>query len=388
MNPNTLLFVLGLTGFAANIAVRVLDPIVPLLAREFNVSVTVVALLASAYTLPYALGQPILGPLGDSKGKVRVMSIALLVLAAALAGSMLAWDVPTLAIARALSGLAAGACIPLAIAIVGDRFPLEQRQVALSRYLLAVIVGQLAGAPMSGILSEMIGWRPVFGIAAAIALIAAIAVRTMLPPREDAERPPFNTAMIIATYKRILRHPLAKYCYLTVAVEGVFIYGIPPYIAALLEERGAGGVREAGFVVAGIGLGGLIFNLVLPGLLRRTSRASVMRLGGCVIAAGMVVVALGATWPIEMAGFTAIGLGFYMLHTGIQIEATELAPDARGSAVALHAFSLFFGMALGPLFYGLAIPRIGASTAIIIGGLFVMAAAFLMASQVARRRAP
>ncbi len=62
MNPATLLFVLGLTGFAANIAVRVLDPIVPLLAREFNVSVTVVALLASAYTLPYALGQPILGP--------------------------------------------------------------------------------------------------------------------------------------------------------------------------------------------------------------------------------------------------------------------------------------------------------------------------------------
>ncbi len=316
------------------------------------------------------------------------MSIALLVLAAALAGSMFAWDVPTLAIGRALSGLAAGACIPLAIAIVGDRFPLEQRQVALSRYLLAVIVGQLAGAPMSGILSEMIGWRPVFGIAATIALIAAIAVRTMLPPREDAERPPFNMAMIIATYKRILRHPLAKYCYLTVAVEGVFIYGIPPYIAALLEERGAGGVREAGFVVAGIGLGGLIFNLVLPGLLRRTSRASVMRLGGCVIAAGMVVVALGATWPIEMAGFTAIGLGFYMLHTGIQIEATELAPDARGSAVALHAFSLFFGMALGPLFYGFAIPRIGASTAIIVGGVLVMAAAFVMASQVARRRAP
>ncbi len=100
-------------------------------------------------------------------------------------------------------------------------------------------------------------------------------------------------------------------------------------------------MREAGFVVAGIGLGGLIFNLVLPGLLRRASRATVMRLGGCVIAIGMVVVATGATWPIEMAGFTIIGLGFYMLHTGIQIEATELAPDARGSAVALHAFSLF-----------------------------------------------
>ncbi len=75
--------------------------------------------------------------------------------------------VPTLAIgARSALGLAAGACIPLAIAIIGDRFPLEQRQLALSRYLLAVIVGPSSpAAPLSGILSEMIGWRPVFGIA-------------------------------------------------------------------------------------------------------------------------------------------------------------------------------------------------------------------------------
>jgi predicted MFS family arabinose efflux permease len=387
VSQGTLLLVLGLTGFASNIALRILDPIVPLLAREFSVGVTTAALLASAFTLPYALGQPILGPLGDAKGKARVMSIALFVLAGALVFSMFACDVSSLAVGRAVSGLAGGACIPLAIAIIGDRFPLEQRQVALSRYLLAVIIGQLSGAPLSGVLSESIGWRPVFGIAAVIALIGAITVRTMIPPRENAVRPPINLGSIIATYRRILRHPLAKYCYLAVAFEGIFIYGFPPYVAALLEERGAGGVREAGFVVAGVGIGGLIFNLVLPGLLRRMTRASVMRMGGCVIAAGMVGVAVGHTWPLEMAAFTIIGLGFYMLHTGIQIEATELAPDARASAVALHAFSLFFGMALGPLFYGFAIPLLGAPIAVTIGGLCVMAAAFVIAAQVARKQA-
>ncbi len=62
MNSTMLLAVLGLTGFASNIAVRVLDPIVPLLAREFDVGVTVVALLASAYTLPYALASRSWGP--------------------------------------------------------------------------------------------------------------------------------------------------------------------------------------------------------------------------------------------------------------------------------------------------------------------------------------
>jgi predicted MFS family arabinose efflux permease len=93
-------------------------------------------------------------------------------------------------------------------------------------------------------------------------------------------------------------------------------------------------------------------------------------------------VGTGPTWPIEMAAFTVVGLGFYMLHTGIQIEATELAPDARGSAIALHAFSLFIGMALGPLFYGLTIPHLGAAISLFLGGSIVLAAALIIAARI------
>lgn len=386
MNPNLLLFLLGLTGCASNVALRIVDPIVPLLAREFETSIQTAALLASAFTLPYVLGQPILGPLGDAKGKARVMSAALFVLAAALAARMFAWSVASLAAARIVSGLAAGACIPLALAMIGDRFPMQTRQIAISRYLLAVIIGQLAGAPMSGLLSASIGWRPVFGISAALALVAAVSVTVAIRPRKDAPRAPFTPALLRENYGRILRNPLAKFCYAAVAAEGAFIYGFLPYVAGLLEERGAGSVREAGFVVAGIGLGGLIFNLVLPRLLRSLSRHRVMRAGGFVIMLGMIGVGAGPTWALEMAAFTIVGLGFYMLHTGIQIEAMELAPEARGSAVALHAFSLFLGMALGPVIYGFAIPRIGAPAAVVLGGAFVLAAALMIAGRAARSR--
>jgi predicted MFS family arabinose efflux permease len=384
LSPNALLAVLGLTGFASNIAIRIVDPIVPLLAREFDTAVTTVALLASAYTLPYALGQPVLGPLGDAKGKARVMSVALFVLAAGLLLSTLATDVATLAFCRALSGVAGGACIPLALAMIGDRFPLQDRQVALSRYLVAVIIGQITGAPLAGLLSESIGWRPVFAISAAVAFAAAIAVRLLVQPRPDAVRPAFNLSVIKANYAKVLANPLAKYCYGAVAAEGMFIYGFLPYVAALLEARGAGGVREAGFVVAGIGLGGLLFSFAVSGLLKRLSRAAVMRGGGGVILLGLIGVGISPSWPLEMMAFTVVGLGFYMLHTGIQTEATELAPDARGSAVALHAFSLFIGMALGPAVYGLMIPALGAALSVTLGGVVVLAAAWLIAGKVAR----
>jgi predicted MFS family arabinose efflux permease len=292
--------------------------------------------------------------------------------------------VTTLAICRALSGLAGGACIPLAIAMIGDRFPLENRQVALSRYLVAVIIGQISGAPLAGLLSDSIGWRPVFGISAAVALIAGIAVRLLVQPRPEAERPAFNMAVVKTNYAKVLANPLARYCYGAVAAEGMFIYGFLPYVAALLEARGAGSVREAGFVVAGIGLGGLLFSLAVSGLLKRLTRSAVMRAGGVVISVGLIGVGIGPSWPLEMLAFTVVGLGFYMLHTGIQTEATELAPDARGSAIALHAFSLFMGMALGPVVYGLMIPALGAAVSVSLGGLVVLVAAWLIAGKVGR----
>ncbi|MGL4242336.1 MAG: MFS transporter [Beijerinckiaceae bacterium] len=387
MSPNALLAILGLTGFAANIAIRIVDPIVPLLAREFDVAVTIAALLASAYTLPYALGQPILGPLGDSKGKVRVMSFFLFVLTGALLASAFAWDVASLAVCRAVSGLAGGACIPLAIALIGDRFALEERQKALSRYLLFVIIGQMSGPPMAGVLAESIGWRPVFVIAAVIALVAGIAVKAMVKPRPGLVRPPFSVPQIMSNYRTILANPMAKYCYGAVAAEGCFIYGFLPYVAALLESRGAGGVREAGFVVAGIGVGGLLFNIALTPLQRAFSRAGIMQAGGVVIMAGMAGVAVAPTWPTEMLAFTVIGFGFYMLHTGIQTEATELAPTARGSAVALHAFSLFIGMAIGPIVYGAAIPSLGAPLSLVAGGVIILASAVAIVAKMRGRTA-
>lgn len=48
-------------------------------------------------------------------------------------------------------------------------------------------------------------------------------------------------------------------------------------------------------------------------------------------------------------GCLAAGLGFYMLHNALQTQATQMAPQARGSAVTLFACLLFFGQSTGVL---------------------------------------
>ena len=56
-----LLLILAASCLVSAMTMRIIDPVVPAVARDLAVSVDTVALLASAFTFPYALCQPLLG---------------------------------------------------------------------------------------------------------------------------------------------------------------------------------------------------------------------------------------------------------------------------------------------------------------------------------------
>ena len=69
------LIVIAGISFAASLFVRMADPMVPQIAADLAVDVKTAALLGTAFTLPWALMQPVLGPLGDFFGKTRLMNM-------------------------------------------------------------------------------------------------------------------------------------------------------------------------------------------------------------------------------------------------------------------------------------------------------------------------
>ena len=142
--------------------------------------------------------------------------------------------------------------------------------------------------------------------------------------------------------------------------EGICIFGLMPFLAVLLGARCAGGIRDAGFVLAGLGAGGILFTLAVRHMLRALGgQMNLIRAGGACAGLGLASYAAVDTWPSECAAFVVTGLGFYMIHNSLQTQATELAPDARGAAVALHAFFFFFGQACGPVLYQLGFAGFG-----------------------------
>jgi len=144
-------------------------------------------------------------------------------------------------------------------------------------------------------------------------------------------------------------------------------------MAILLRDAGETHASIAGVVIAGFGIGGVIYTFMVAWLVAQFSERSLMAAGGMVMGACLLVIALRMPWPIEFMNFIVMGFGFYLLHGCIQVYVTELAPSARGSATAGHSMFFFLGQAAGPVVYGAGLTSVGITPVLVIGAIALAA---------------
>jgi predicted MFS family arabinose efflux permease len=170
-----------------------------------------------------------------------------------------------------------------------------------------------------------------------------------------------------------------------VVVEGVLISGAFPFMGLwLVEQAGSAAAdapRQAGLILGAFGLGGLLYAIAVRRIVGWLGVRRMCLVGSASVAAAHLVLAVAPLWWLGALAMMAAGLSFYMLHNSLQTEATELAPSARGSAVALFACGLFAGQGLGPVLFGALARGFGFGTA-----LCVTAVGLVLLGQVVVRR--
>jgi predicted MFS family arabinose efflux permease len=357
---------LSLIGFITALASRATDPIIPPIAHDIQVDPNAVALLTTAFALPFALVQPVLGPVGDMVGKVRVMIACLAVTILAMLASGLAQNFTVLMVARIVAGAAAGGIFPVGIAVIGDLVPMKDRQVAIGRWLTAVITGNLLGSSLAGVVGDLVGWRGVFFVITGLGVIALIVAIFTLRKAARAKPVQLSLSGFSRGYGKVFANPRAKVCFSAVFVEGIVIFGLFPFVALMLHAAGEPRASIAGAVIAAFSLGGVIYALAVPKLVARWRPDQLMIGGGALAALALAIVAFNPAWPVQFTAFALLGLGFYSMHASIQVQATELSSTARGAAMSLHSFCFFMGHASGPVIYGLGFVNLGSAITISI----------------------
>jgi len=365
--------------FASTIFNRAVDPLIPKIATDLAIDVNTAALLSSAFTFPYALVQPVLGAFGDHFGKTKLMNFCLLVVGLAALVSAVATSFPLLVAMRVVAGCVAGGLFPIALALIGDLVPVQQRQVAIGRLLAVGLSGNLLGASIAGVITDLVGWRGVFGTFGLFAVVITGTAYLALRGRDEGEHPPFRLASVVAGFRSVFADPRAKVCFGSVFLEGLFIHGVFPYVALLLLATGEARASIAGLVIAAFGLGGVVYSLLVSVLVTRIAQRSLMIIGGCVAAGMLVLIALNLPWYEQIGVYGMLGFGFYLLHGSIHVHVTELSHTARGAATSLHSSTFYLGQAMGPVYYGFTFSHGEAGPSLVAGALVIVAVALVCA---------
>lgn len=379
---------LALAGFAAQAMVRASDSLLPQIAADMGVTVGTASIVVTVYAITHGSVQLVVGPIGDRFGKFPSVAVACALCSLTVLACGLAPSLTTLAIARVGAGLTAAGIVPLGMAFVGDVTPYERRQEVLGRYLSGQITGQLFGQAAGGVIGDFLGWRAMFFLLAAVFALAALALFRELavnPTTRPAPQADEGPRGFIAGYALVLANPWARFIVFAGLCEATLVWGAFAYVGADMHLRFGLSFTLIGLTVGAFGIGGLIYAGAVQQLVARFGQIGLARLGSVTIALAYLAIAFAPVWWIAPLAVVAIGLGFYMLHNTLQTNATQMTPQARGTAVALFSSALYIGQTIGVAAASLVIDRAGAPPIFIVSALLVPLLGFAFAAKLARR---
>jgi len=380
---------LALASFASQSMVRVSDSLLPQISTDMGVSVGAASIVVTAYALAHGSVQLVIGPVGDRFGKYACIIAACAMASVLVLLCGLAATLPQLVAARLACGLAAGWIIPLAFAFLGDVIPYERRQQVLGTFLSGQILGQLFGQAAGGVLGDFFGWRRVFFFLAALFAIATIALFV-----EFLRNPITRAGHATATRSRgfivdnltVLRGRWARIIIVMAFIESVFMFGGFAYVGADLHLRFGVNFAIVGLFVGAFAIGGLIYSLSVRRLVARLGQIGLVTGGGVLLAVAYLCIAFAPHAYLAPFAITGIGLGYYMLHNTLQTNATQMTPEARGTAVGIFSSALYLGQTFGVAVNGPVFDRFTAVPVFVISGAGLLALGLWLAHELRQRR--
>jgi len=315
-------------------------PLLIPMAVSFHVSLGAVSGAASLYYLAYGLMPPVYGVLADRFGRVRVIRAALVGTAVADVLSTLSPNLTTLLVARFLTGGIACGVFPTTLVYLADRFPFKVRQQAITNVLVFVALGTTAGTLGAGLTAHVLSWRFFFLIPAALALAVAIALRGI--PESLLTQSSQNAVRQVAS---VLRHGWALFLLILAVLVGAVMFGFLTYLAPALEAAGQSPAL-AGAVAASYGLSVLLCIRIFAYVARRTPAALMLAGGAGMLLVGYLIAAAAQSVAAILAASILAGGAYAFMQSTFQTWATDIVPEARGTATSLFATAIFAGAAL------------------------------------------
>lgn len=338
-------------------------PLIPVLAETFDVTPRFMGFIEPAYLIPYGAMVLVWGPLSDRIGRRRVILRSASAFMVLTALATLASSTGTFLAARGLIAVGASGIVPIALALIGDVFPFEQRGHALGWLFGAMAGGIAVGSSAGALLEPAVGWRGLYLIVSVLGTAVLVVLwhhRAPLSSRPAGHPRPVSA--VARGYVSLLGAARAQRTYIYVLFNAVLHAGIYTWLGLYLVERYDLSEVGIGLALLGYGIPGFLLGPVVGRLADRRGRARLIPLGLTVAAGSAVLLALPVPVGLAALAIASLSLGYELTQPLLAGIVTDLSPN-RGQAMALNVFTLFIGLGTGSLVFQALLP-LGLSAAL------------------------
>src|SRR6202012_1087393 len=175
------LYFLALGTFAIGTEGFMIAALLPGVASDLSVTLSMAGQLVTAFTLVYALSSPILTALTGSVDRRKLLLATMSLFAVGNFVAAMASSYWALLFARVILAIAAGLYAPNAVAMAGALLPPERRGRALAIVSGGFSVAAAVGVPTGAFIGNHLGWRVTFIAVAALASIATLGLVLGVP---------------------------------------------------------------------------------------------------------------------------------------------------------------------------------------------------------------
>ncbi|MGE9755449.1 MFS transporter [Bacillus inaquosorum] len=352
-----LAFLLGMLAILGPLNIDMYLPSFPEIADDLSASASLVQLSLTACLVGLTIGQLIVGPVSDARGRRKPLLICIFLFALSSLFCALSPNITTLVAARFLQGFTASAGLVLSRAIVRDVFTGRELSKFFSLLMVITAVAPMV-APMTGgaiLLLPFATWHTIFHVLTIIGfllvLLIALRLKETLPPEK---RIPSSIGTSVKTMGSLLKDRSFMGYALTVGFihGGSFayvsgtpfvyqdIYGVSPQVFSILFGINGLAIISGSFIIGRFG--GIIHE---KSLLR-------MAVITAMIATAVLLTMTMIHGPLATL---VISIFIYMITIGMVLTSTfTLAMEKQGhragsASALLGMLPLLLGSIVSPL---------------------------------------